>query len=118
MKKTLIPGLLLLAACTTSKMLTMESYVEIPVGSTKAKVTEIAGKPDRITEKDDGTVEYEYNEKLKNGFRTIQERRYVIVMRDGAVISKRVEQSSQPPYDLNSYDLQTTYGDESASPEE
>jgi peroxiredoxin len=38
----------------------------------------------------------------------LQERHYVIIIKDGVVVSKRVEQSSPQPTQFDSYDMQTT----------
>ncbi len=59
-------------------------------------------------EQPDGTVEYEYIERIKEGARTLQERHYIITMKDGKVVSKRVKQNLPAPYLFDSYEMQTT----------
>ena len=86
----------------------MDSYYEIPVGATTKEVLAKAGDPSKITKKDDGTQEYLYIERLMAGSRLLQERRYVISIKDGVVVSKHIEQSSPPPTAVDSYEMQTT----------
>lgn len=72
------------------------------------EVVAALGEPFAIYDRSDGTVEYEYVERIKIGARDAEERRYFIVIKDGVVISKRVKQSSPLPYGFDSYDMQTT----------
>ena len=89
-------------------MMTMTSFYEIPVGASQEEVVSSAGKPYLVRTLDDGSVEYEYIERFKAGGRDINERRYFIVMKEGKVVSKRVEQISPLPYGFDSCDMQTT----------
>ncbi len=114
MKQLLIAALFTLAACASgNKMLTMDSFYDIPVGATKDEVIAKAGDPSRITKKDNGVEEYEYVERMSVGARLLQERRYIITVKDGMVVSKRVEQSSPPPTTFDSYEMQTTHNGDS-----
>lgn len=88
--------------------MTMNSFYDIPVGASKEEVLAAAGKPFAIRNLEDGSVEYEYIERFKAGGRNINERHYIIVMKDGKVVSKRVKQDSPPPYTFDSYEMQTT----------
>ena len=107
--KIAIPALLLFAACSAgNSMMTMSAFYEIPIGSTQTEVVGTAGEPYAVHKNDDGTVEYEYIERMKAGGRTLEERHYFLLIKDGKVISKRVEQFSPPPYIFDSYDMQTT----------
>ncbi len=89
-------------------MVTINSFYDIPLGATKAEVVASIGQPYSTTVGPDGTVEYEYIERIKEGARNLEERRYVITMKDGKVISKKVKQSSPPPFLFDSYEMQTT----------
>ena len=108
-KRLMITALFTLAACASGhKMLTMDSFYDIPVGATKDEVIAKAGDPYTITKKEDGVEEYEYVERMTAGARLLQERRYIITLKNGTVVSKRVEQSSPGPGNFDSYDMQTT----------
>lgn len=98
-------------------MMTMGSFYDIPIGSTPKEVVDTAGEPYAVHKKDDGSVEYEYIERMKAGGRNLEERHYYLLIRDGKVVSKRVEQFSPPPYIFDSYDMQTTSSDSSESDE-
>ena len=101
--------LLLLTACSSGgALMTMNNFQEIPLGATQSEVIACAGEPYSICQKADGTVEYEYIERIKIGYRDAEERRYIIVMKDGVVVYKKVKQSSPLPYGFDSYEMQTT----------
>jgi hypothetical protein len=109
MKNFVWISLFFLAACASGpRMLTMDSFYDIPVGATKDEVIAKAGDPMVITKKDDGVEEYEYIERMKLGARTLQERHYILILKEGKVVNKRVEQSSPPPTEFDSYEMQTT----------
>lgn len=84
------------------------SFYDVPVGATQEEVVESCGKPFAVHRKSDGSVEYEYIERLTIGARNVNERHFFIVMKDGKVVSKRVKQENQQPYGFDSYDMQTT----------
>lgn len=86
----------------------MSSFYEIPVGSTEEEVIATVGKPYSIKQCQDGSVEYLYIERIKAGYRNLEERRYVIILKDGKVVSKELKQSSPPAYQFDSYEMQTT----------
>lgn len=113
MKSPLIASLVLIAAACSSggSSVTINSFYDIPLGATKPEVIASIGEPYSIHEKSDGTVEYEYVERIKEGARNLEERRYVITLKDGKVVSKKVKQSSPPPYLFDSYEMQTTQKD-------
>jgi hypothetical protein len=110
MRRLLISSLLLLAACASGpSVVTMNAFYDIPVGATKNEVIAKAGDPTAIEKKDDGSEEYQYVERMTAGARLLQERHYIITLKDGVVVSKRVEQSSPPPTTFDSYEMQTTF---------
>lgn len=116
MKKRWIPLLLFAACASGGHIATMDSFHGIPIGATQQEVVACIGKPYSVNRNCDGTVEYEYIERMKIGARDAQERRYIIVMKDGVVVSKRVKQSSPLPYGFDSYEMQTTQNLDSDPP--
>jgi hypothetical protein len=90
------------------KMVTMNAFYDIEISATAPQVIAVLGEPFAINDLCDGTVEYEYIERVKIGARDAEERRYFLVIKDGVVISKRVKQSSPLPYGFDSYEMQTT----------
>lgn len=113
---------LVLASCSMGgQMVTWDSFADVPIGASSNEVVEAVGKPYATHKKDDGSVEYEYIERFKVGYRNMQTRRYYILMKDGKVVSKRYEMNSPLPYYLesfDSYDMQTTHNEESPSESE
>ena len=104
-------SLLILAACGSGqKVTTMESFYEIPIGASKSEVVALAGEPMSIRHLENGNDEYEYIERLRAGSRVLQERRYILVLKDGKVIARRVEYAGPPSTstDYDSYQMQTT----------
>lgn len=115
MKRSFIPLLLWISACSSGgALMTMNSFQDISIGATSSEVVAFAGEPSRIHKKKNGVVEYEYVERIKAGGRDLQERRYIIVLKDGKVVSKYVKGSSPSPYLFDSYDMQTTQNNASA----
>lgn len=102
------------ACASGGHITTIGSFEEVSIGSSKAEVREFIGDP--ISEKKlaDGSTEYVYIERFKAGNRNLILRRYYIVMKDGVVVSKRVEEASPEPYRSsgNSYNMQTTYNED------
>lgn len=97
-----------LTACAGSALMTMQTFADVPIGATKSDVLTAAGQPDTIRKAPDGTVEYEYVERIKAGSRDIETRYYIFVIKDDKVAAKRVKQSSPTPYTFDSFDMQTT----------
>lgn len=117
MKKSLSSLLLLfVTACASGgSVVTMGSFYDVPIGATDFEVVASFGEPSTVRKKTDGVVEYEYVERIKAGARDLEERRYIITLKDGKVISKHVKQSSPAPYRFDSYEMQTTHNDEDES---
>ena len=86
----------------------MTSFYDIPIGASSTEVVDQVGKPYAIHKKGDGTVEYEYIERIKASNRNMESRHYYIILKDDKVVSKRVKQSSPPGYTFDSYEMQTT----------
>jgi hypothetical protein len=98
-----------MAACASgNRIVTMNTFYDIPIGATKEEIIAKTGDPAVIRKLDDGIIEYEYVERMRVGSRLMQERYYILVLKDNVVISKRVEQRSPPPQTFDSYQMQTT----------
>lgn len=104
-------GLLLLSACGHHVM-TMNCFCDVSIGTSCDELQMMAGKPYQVRQLCSGETEYEYIERLKVGSRTLEERHYFFILRDNKVVGKRVEQSSPPPFERNSYDMQTSLTDD------
>ena len=94
--------------------MTSQAFFDIPIGSSESEIVASAGEPYATHKKEDGSTEYEYIERVKIGGREAETRHYYLLVRDGKVVSKRVEQTSPPPYIFDSYEMQTT---QTADPE-
>lgn len=98
-----------LSACGTgSALVTMNSFDEVPVGASSAEVVELLGEPYAIHKQSNGTVEYEYIERITAGPRNFEERHYFLIFKEDRVVSRRVKSSSLPGYRFDSYEMQTT----------
>jgi hypothetical protein len=117
-KNHFVPLLLCVAACASGgAVMTMNAFYDIPIGSSESELVATAGKPYSISRTDDGVVEYEYIERVKAGARDLEERRYVLVLKDGKVVSKYVKGSTPSPYLFDSYEMQTTQNASSSTEE-
>ena len=113
MKKWLL--LLLLSACSYgAKPVTMDGFYSVDSSATEAQVVQALGQPHQVTKLSDGSLQYEYYERIRIGNRTAETRRYVFVLKDGIVVSKHLDQSSPPPYWFDSYQMQTTHNEENS----
>ncbi|MBS0626022.1 MAG: hypothetical protein JSS32_08235 [Verrucomicrobia bacterium] len=109
MKRILFLALAMLGACGTGgALMTMNSFYEIPVGASSSDIVQQVGPPYAIHKKSDGTVEYEYIERINASARNLEERHYYIILKDDRVVSKRVKHTSPPAYTFDSYEMQTT----------
>lgn len=99
---------LCLSACAGSALMTMQTFADVPIGATQSQVVATAGQPDNIRKASDGTVEYEYVEKIKAGNRDIETRYYIFVLKNDVVTAKKIKQSSPSPYTFDSFEMQTT----------
>lgn len=108
MKKIIVLSLVLYSCSSGGSVVTMNEFYEVPIGASQEEVVKTIGKPVNTKNLPDGSVEYEYVERLSVGERTLNERHYIIVMRDGKVVSKRIKQESPNPYGFDSYEMQTT----------
>jgi outer membrane protein assembly factor BamE (lipoprotein component of BamABCDE complex) len=106
---------ILLTACASGGgIMTMDSFDFVEIGASKEEVIEKAGTPYSISKKPDGSEEYEYIERIKVGNRNLETRRYLITVKEGKVVSKKVDTSTPLPYYLesfDSYDMQTSQND-------
>lgn len=100
---------LCLSACgTSSALVTMNSFHDVPVGATTSEVTERLGEPYAIHRHSNGTVEYEYIERISAGIRNFEENHYFLVFKENKLVSRRVKTTTPPPYRFDSYEMQTT----------
>ncbi len=105
-----------LAACASgAHVMTADCFYSISVGASEQEIVEMAGSPIRIRDKGCGVQEYEYVERVMAGARLLQETRYIFTIENGKVVSKRVEKSSPPPTQFDSYDMQTTQNEVSSN---
>jgi hypothetical protein len=113
MKKLFL--LLLFSACSYgSKPVTMDAFYSVDSASTEKQVVQTLGEPHQVTKLSDGSLQYEYYERIRIGNRTAETRRYVFVLKDGIVVSKHVDQASPPPYWFDSYQMQTTQNEDNS----
>ena len=92
--------LIVLAACSHTAMMTRPNYEEITIGSSVSDVKAKVGTPYSIRKQADGTEEYEYIERIPLGTEVVQENHYYLIIKNGQVVSKRMNQQTPPAYDL------------------
>lgn len=90
----------------------MNSFYDVPIGASQPEVISMLGEPYSVQNRPDGTTEYEYIVRIKEGDRDLEKRHYLIVMKDGKVVSKKVKQGTAQPYLFDSYQMQTTQVEE------
>jgi outer membrane protein assembly factor BamE (lipoprotein component of BamABCDE complex) len=98
----------LVGCASGGHILTARHFYDVPIGSSTQEVVSSLGEPYSVHSKKDGTVEYEYIERVTMGNRVLEQKIYILVFKDGVVVSKKVKPSSDLPYGFDSYDMQTT----------
>lgn len=112
MKKILFlfPLLLFLGCASGGKMMTMESYSDLPVGISSDELVKERGDPYTVTRSGENEI-YEYIERISAFDRVIMIRHYFFTVRDGRIIEKQVKE--EKPYVFrDSYELQTSLNGE------
>jgi len=116
MKKMMIIlslSLLSLWGCASGgKVMTAQTFSDVSVGMTDKEVKDKFGRPFAVKHLENGEVEYRYIEKVHYGPRVIEERHYLIILKNGKVISTKAEDFTRPIYERNSYEMQTSYNEE------
>lgn len=95
-----------------SKVMTIEDFSDISVGQTSDDIQKKHGKPYSIKNIGDNEVEYTYIERIPMGKRVLQERHYLIILKNGKVTSTQTRSFNRPVYERNSYEMQTSYNKE------
>lgn len=91
------------------KTMTAEGFSEISVGMTEKEVQQKYGKPYSIKDLGEGEIEYRYIEKVTIGRdRVLQEKHYLIILKNGKVTSTKTQILNRPVYERNSYEMQTS----------
>ncbi len=98
-KIILVSSLTFLAACGNSKVMTREDYYTISTGTSTQEVINKYGEPYSITNKKDGTQEYLYIERIPAENATAEQNNYILIVKNGQVVSKRTSQERPPAYD-------------------
>lgn len=100
--------LMTFAACSAGANMNLSSFNEIELGESSSHVVSSVGQPYAIKHKEDGTIEYEYIEKIKAGGRDLEDRHYYLTIKDGKVVNKKIIYGSPAPYLYDSYEMQTS----------
>lgn len=89
-KALLVLLVLCFGACTTrtTKVPTMDSYLEVEEGDTREDVLRKFGSPVSITVEGDGTEIYKYIERFSLNGEVIESRTYLFYIKDGKVVGK------------------------------
>lgn len=114
MKKYLIFCLFFCFACASNgKLVTMDDYCSVQVGTTEKELKQELGEPYAI-KCYCGVKEYEYIERIIVPDRDVETRHYFFIIKKDVIISKRVikEDAFTPLLERNAYDLQTSYNNE------
>ena len=106
----LLPLLLVFFACSSGYKMRCDNYCDVNMGMREANLVKLMGKPDAIKKINVDEKEYIYYEKIFVDDRIIEVKKYIIKIRKGKIISKRIEtkDESQKVFERNAYDLQSS----------
>ncbi len=91
---------LCLCGCfTRSQVISRGSFDDIRVGTPLADYEQKIGKPYKVRRLPNGSLDYEYIEKIFMGEEIIEENHYYLRVRNGLVIAKRMNQELPTAYD-------------------
>ncbi|MES2122379.1 MAG: hypothetical protein V4492_06335 [Chlamydiota bacterium] len=94
-------SLFALTSCFSQRTyMSHQTYDSIKTGSSVADLTNQVGKPYAMHAKEDGSVEYEYIERIDNGITIVAENHYFIIVQDNEVVGKYMTRETPPAYDL------------------
>lgn len=100
MRRTLFLLLFILGACSIGgRAMTRDDFACIEIGAPIKEVVNCYGQPYSIRSRGADCDIYEYIEKIKMDYLTIQQRRYYIVVTQGRVVGKYVKLDNPPPYE-------------------
>lgn len=105
-------SILLFSCASGGKVMTTESFSEVSIGMSSDEMQKKFGKPYSIKDLGEGEVEYTYIEKIHMGSRVLQERHYLIILKNGRVTATKTRDFSRPAWQRNSYEMQTSYNKE------
>ena len=104
---------LLLCGCfTRSQVISRGSFDDVQMGSPVADFEKQVGSPYKVRKLPDGSLDYEYIERIFMGEEVIEENHYYLRIKNGRIVAKRMNQEIPPAYDLiyeadpNNTDLQ------------
>lgn len=80
--------------------MTYSDFDKVEMGTSIAKLQADIGKPYAIHNKEAGTEEYEYIERIDSGNNLVAENHYFLIVKDGKVIGKYMNRERPPAYDL------------------
>ena len=113
MRKYLFLGFLFLTfSCAQGhKVVSEERFYEADLGMSEKELKGKLGKPYAVKKMKNGEKEFKYIERVYSNNRHIETRIYFFVLKDGRVISKRIEKDDKykPLLERNAYDLQTSF---------
>lgn len=100
MKKNII-GLLVLCSCfTRPNVASRSSFDSIDLGAPVSEVEKKVGKPYQVRRGANGTTVYEYIERISSGDNEVlEENHYFFTFKNGAVVSKNINQLREADYD-------------------
>lgn len=104
-------SVILALGCSHQKMMNQLTFSDVSVGMGSSDLIAKVGSPYSTVRKSDGTVEYEYIEKIKTSSRDLEQIHYVIILKKDQVVGKKMKRSFPPGYMYDSIDFQTSYSD-------
>ncbi|NGX55859.1 MAG: hypothetical protein K1060chlam5_00090 [Candidatus Anoxychlamydiales bacterium] len=90
-----------------SKATSMDDFSMITIGMSKDELIQQMGKPFSIKKLGDNQEEYIYIERITANKRTIIERKYLFILQNDQVTSKKIIDLNRPSWERNSYEMQT-----------
>jgi len=97
--KFFVMALIVTSCATGTKVMSRYEFSEIEIGEDIKVVVNSFGEPYSIRSRGADCDIYEYIEKIKMDYLTIQQRRYYLVVTKGRVVGKYVKFSNPPPYE-------------------
>ena len=99
LQKVIFCFLFLLASCASGALMTRSDYENITMGTPVSEVVKQYGEPLTIRQNSDGSQDYQYVERIMMGDQTVQQNNYILVVKNGQVVSKHSSRKTPAAYD-------------------
>lgn len=91
--------LFFLLIATSAFAMNRLQYNDLMLGTRGSAIVNKYGDPYSVRDLGNGTLEYEYVERISMNNELVYENHYILTIVNGQLVNKRIRQENRPPYD-------------------